>query len=842
MKVRERVLWSSCIVFAVSSLFIAGWLSFVYADLMKRFGPALPYDPHCDSNDQLCLAWAEFRQTHAQPWQGIAVKRLDDGSVALLICEPTLPEDELDRLVGTLFGGDRRSFGHRRWFLGADGSVYDLLVAVSSSRSDSDLLADPLLRDRIALLQQVLFGTSAGAQLELITKSPQSGSAAPNVAVSPYELLAWIHDEKVGWRPVSQPVSEAKPWAQATSDHAPRALEADDGTLVALTFPISILQEARQRPEALEKLGVPFRQFAVASDVLFGGMWTPDQAALFGRRRTTPTSLAPALRFETFSMLASDDSDALTQSFGVPTGGQHINRDSEPYTGRQVASANLSHALVNTELGALLELSDEILKSWSEGGTVQYLYFNHPALKSNTRMSDLTKSPVTANWTTSGSAGVVERDDAMVLTTSHTAALPVTYRLGAKGEETKQTRDYEQRATQYFSDLRDPLLSRVAQYALLHELLRTIGAHTAVKKPRFISVNTISNAVWWTAGGGTAPSGGHVLDARILHLKPGAHVNLDKDSHGGPLLQYPAAQASGFESHAFEMARLIAHNEATSDALARFSAAPAVVRTRSEALVLPPHAVTPGAYTFGCRLLPEGSPLAEELKNLARTSGCCSFAAADGHGGFVMSDGTAAFAASDTISLSEALNYSQKPVFLSGVLEWQLRALASSDAATAAAVLGNAAAASRTTSAIAHTDLNGRRFVVPLPNDEVMQRFTRRESTKTWKSVSPTKLRTSDLDATLKAMKWDPAKDGEASSMQLRPLEVAIIAGFADGKRAPLDTATAEVVALAVKKGASRAQCLMTIRNDLKMKAGVPIRRVVLIEQHAGKTTVLMAN
>ena len=150
MYFKEKGLWSICIVFAISSLLIAGWLSFVYLDIMQRLGPALPYDPQCKNNDEACRAWVEFRQAHAYPWQGIAAKTIEDGNVALLICEPTLPADELDRLVGTVFGGDRHLSEPRRWLLGADGSVYDLVVTVSSSRSDGDLFADPLLRDRIA--------------------------------------------------------------------------------------------------------------------------------------------------------------------------------------------------------------------------------------------------------------------------------------------------------------------------------------------------------------------------------------------------------------------------------------------------------------------------------------------------------------------------------------------------------------------------------------------------------------------------------------------------------------------------------------------------------------------
>jgi hypothetical protein len=841
MHFKERGLWSICIVFAIASLLIAGWLSFVYSDIMQRLGPALPYTPQCENSDEACQAWAEFRQAHAQPWQGIAAKRIDDGNVALLICEPTLPADELDHLVGTVFGGDQRSSKPRRWLLGADGSVYDLVVTVSSSQSDGDLFADPLLRDRIALLQHMLFGTTAGAQLELIRGSTQRSGAAPNVAVSPYELLAWIHDGKLGWRPVSEPAKEAKPWAQATSVPASRTLEADDGTLIALTFPISILQEARLHPEALEKLRLPFRQFAVLSDVLFGGMWTADQATFFGRRRTTPTGVAPALRFETFSLLASNGFDTLTQSFGTPAAGQHADRESEPYKGRQLASANFSPALVNTELGALLELSDEMLKSWSEGGTVQYLYFTSPQPQSSVRLSDALPPPVTANWTTSGSASVVERDDASVLTTSHTAALPVTYRTGAKGEETKETRAQEQRATRYFLNLRDPLLSRVAQYALLHEWLRAIGAHAAAQPPRFVPVNTISNVVWWTAGG-QALSGGHVLDARTPHLKPGAKQNLGADSRGRPLFQYAAAQAAAFESHAGELAQLIAHNEATAAALTRLSAAPAAVRSRPQALALPLQTATSAANTFGYRLL-RGNARGDELSKLALASGCCSFVAAEERGGFVTSDGTAAFAASDTISLRELLKDAENPVFLSGLPEWQVQAFASSEAAAVPAVLGNAAANSRIMSAISDTDLNGRRFVVPLTNDAVTQRFAKRESARIWRSVSPKRLPKNDFDAIVKTTGWDPEKDGEASSMLLPPpLEVAIIAGFADGKRGPLDAATAEALALAVKKGASRAQCLMTIRNDLKIKAGVSIRRVVMIDQDKGETTVLMAN
>src|SRR5437588_7321158 len=124
MASRDRIVWCICVSCAAGSLLLAAWLSLLYADINRRVGPALPYVPDCHGED-LCSAWSHFRSAHPEPWQGITAKRLDDGDVALIVCEPTLPKDVLDPLAATLFGSDLRSSVHRQWLLGADGWLDD---------------------------------------------------------------------------------------------------------------------------------------------------------------------------------------------------------------------------------------------------------------------------------------------------------------------------------------------------------------------------------------------------------------------------------------------------------------------------------------------------------------------------------------------------------------------------------------------------------------------------------------------------------------------------------------------------------------------------------------------
>jgi hypothetical protein len=223
----------------------------------------------------------------------------------------------------------------------------------------------------------------------------------------------------------------------------------------------------------------------VSSDAVFGGLWThAGQAALVGRIRRTPLTHLPPLRFETFTLLATQRGDELAQSFerSAVFAGKLFDKD---HFGQDWAPIFLSPVLEDTELGALLNITDQMLKSWSSAGRVDYLYFDYPKpayfpFKGRAIADVVRKSGVRSvlfNWNTSGSAAVVKMPEQSVLTLNVTTALPVTY--GADGKTKAEggadMLKYEEEAFSYFAGLGDPNLARVAQYTAIYQIFRAIA-------------------------------------------------------------------------------------------------------------------------------------------------------------------------------------------------------------------------------------------------------------------------------------------------------------------------------------------------------------------------------
>jgi hypothetical protein len=489
--------WKKILIIAGVSLgvVIVGFVSWVGIEL-ARFSkirhPAETYRPNIPPANEAGRIWNQFRLQRPYPYQTIACKRLNDERLVIILSEPapSLRPPEVESLAKTTFGSDFVSSQWLRWYIGMDGWVEDLVVTVRQGNpAPAEPLDDPRLRDRVALLHYALFGTVFGADLEMIGGSPSAQhhfGAAPNLHVLPHDLNAWLTDSALTWNAVADDSAAPVTWSALCADKVTGTYRSEDGRLVMLTFPTELLAHARENPIILKSMQAPFRQFAIASEAVFGGVWTDSgQAALFARSRTEPFDVLPPLRFETFELLAAESSDELSQSYERNTlfAGK---LSSGPYLFRDWAPVYLSEPLVNTEFGALLNITDQMLKSWSQAGAVEYLYFTYAkpptfpfhgeALSEVLERKFRTRS-VLFNWNTAGSAAVVKREGLSTLCVNATAALPVTY--GADGttkrEGGRDLLEYEENAYKYFAELRDPNLCRVAQYTVLYQVFRAIA-------------------------------------------------------------------------------------------------------------------------------------------------------------------------------------------------------------------------------------------------------------------------------------------------------------------------------------------------------------------------------
>jgi hypothetical protein len=447
---------------------------------------AVAFDPKCPGQDEGCRLWTTFRTNHPYPYQGFAAGRLRGDRVLLVASEPPPDISHADaiELFKALFADRAPSVTTRKWYTGADGYAEDVLVMFDAPELKSDdILQEPSLRDRIALLGLAWYGTAYGTDVEPIQQGrlKRIGATAPNLHVTAAELRAWLTDPTIGWSPIEGEDSSANTWDNLASAHSLGAFRSADGTLVLLTFPKVLLNN----PTELQKLKLVFRRYAVSSDATVGAVWRGSQVAFVGRGRTHSLAQIPPLRFETFAMLAAQREDALNQSYERTNGmaGKLIMADLVDW-----APIYLSPALEDVEFGSLLDITDQMLKSWSEAGAVDYLYFDYPLrpdhfafdkpLSQKVRELNGSKS-VLFNWNTAGSAAVLDDGGQRLLIVHSLGSLPITY--GSELESggpvtTGHLHAFEESAYAYFSGLGDPNLARVVQYTLIYQTFRAVAA------------------------------------------------------------------------------------------------------------------------------------------------------------------------------------------------------------------------------------------------------------------------------------------------------------------------------------------------------------------------------
>jgi hypothetical protein len=456
--------------------------------LEKNTAPAEAFQPNCNSESpEFCEIWSEFREKHPFPYQTIAAGRLADNSLLFVVSEPPphVKPENLSKKIESIFGTQEI---HRfKWFIGEDGWLEDLVFRHQSDSKSGDPMDDPDLRDRVAELHELLFGTAFLGDLESIeTSSPPILAEARNLSVTPAELAAWTRDKKLKWRSVDLDSLPPRNWEAIFSAGSLGTFESDDGHLVTMIFPGDLLAQGRENPKALEVLRVPFREFAVASDMIFGSIWeSRGQVAIVARARTEPYSALPPLRFETFTLLAEERNGELAQSYerSTPFAGR---LDKGDHRFRDWAPIYLSDSLVNTEFGAILNITDQMLKSWSQAGKVEYLYFNYPVpgnfpfgKKSLSQIvhEKFEADEVFFNWNTAGAANIIISGSNRILTAAATGSLPITY--GADGIPKSaggaDMFEFEEKGYEYFSAMGEPNLTRVVQYTTLYQTFQAVA-------------------------------------------------------------------------------------------------------------------------------------------------------------------------------------------------------------------------------------------------------------------------------------------------------------------------------------------------------------------------------
>lgn len=397
------------------------------------------------------IFWNSFRQAYPLHAQGVAISDPGpNGDRTLVVAEPP-PGVTVEAIGGVdpaIHDIDTRT--HK---LGLDGWTKDVVAHVSSGVDVDDLNVR---------LHRALFGTSYHAYLLPISPPPALREMKER-QVGPPDLYNWVADTKS------------------------RVVDLVDGTTLK---PRELLDPANSgvyasNPEGLIVWALPrtnvddqareCRMFAVDSDLILGAYAGDRSVVIVARRRELPVATYAPIRYESVKALSATGDIELAQSFErtnfaagkLPEGVEK---------GWDWAPIYLSPGAVDTEVGSVLNIADQLLKSWSNHGETTYEGFSYqppPAYPfDKSIMASVKANSITYNWNTRGFSTLFDDGPIEYLNFSDTTALPVTYIL-ADGDDaqTDTGSTLGQKARDAFSTTGDPYLIRAAQYAALYQIV-----------------------------------------------------------------------------------------------------------------------------------------------------------------------------------------------------------------------------------------------------------------------------------------------------------------------------------------------------------------------------------
>jgi hypothetical protein len=422
------------------------------------FAPRAALESREDSAGSL---WKRFRSAHPFGFQGIAISKIRrDGSCSVVVTEPP-PHVSLEQLKELIPDATvmRQPNGH-------DGALFDVAGTLRGG--------EPEVLRKLRVLNHLLFHTEYGAFVyqEPFERPWQDAKGYDlDLRISAAELDSWIHDKAA--RFVSVEGSGPLTHADLVDSTYSGVYRLRDGNVVAWWVPATV---------GISDCLPEIRAFAIESDLVIGAIKERQGILILGRERLAPYELMPPLRAETIALLASSYlKEELQQSY------QRNHPGAGPYTKEwDWAPILLSPELVNSEYGDLLNVSDQLLKGWSEHGDVTYENFNYPlpnhwvfpkALSAILR-ERFHQSTLTFNWNTTGTGYVVPFDSREVYALFRTGALPVSYMPGEDASLAPQVVSYEEDAYGWYAGLNNPTLVRVVQYAALYQLFHNFRKDT----------------------------------------------------------------------------------------------------------------------------------------------------------------------------------------------------------------------------------------------------------------------------------------------------------------------------------------------------------------------------
>lgn len=436
---------------------------------------------HASSGDSLTLAqmdqtWQEFRAIHPYGFQTVGLKRLEDNRYFFVMSEPNgwVTEESLRQLF-TKYGGQVELKYHP---YGIDGELTDAvgyakLDSVSFTRFKKELFTLLYRTD----YKPVFTDLNTPAERVIFSDIPLDYSfSAKKFQYAKYAVLDGFHD---------LPKSIDRLCDTYFGSNDVFYAFCPNSVVWLLDKNIDVENDSTFLPNA--------RRFALDTDLIMGTYQTKDKIAIIGRERVVPIEVLPPMRSETILFLATTDEP--------PT--LFFDRSSTVALNDSIYATPIrtSKTLRDTELGNLMYLTDAMLKSWSENGKVTDILVDIPQPKAYPFPDGVAHELGLSTrylWNFM-SADTLKSG---LCPSIRTGCLPPVYWSGNDSLIMKQN-IMSVEAHEFFARQNSPDLVRVAMYATLYRVFRTLAhhpsfakSHSWVQTPSF----TTSNVAWGEGG------------------------------------------------------------------------------------------------------------------------------------------------------------------------------------------------------------------------------------------------------------------------------------------------------------------------------------------------------
>lgn len=429
--------------------------------------------------DHLTTVWHEYRAAFPYLNQGIAVWRGERHQCVVIVSEPppSVTKEQLHELVP--------SMSFKKHPLGADGWLVDGVAELT--------LTDAQLSALVGELHDMMYGSRYKAYVIDIPATSRKTQEARHLDLKlrSDDVLAWV-----GGTEARKPVRFAPLFGgvpvtfKEIKDIEPLVFVSEPQGLVGWWIP-----KARTVSQCMAQV----RQFVLESDLIIGAAGDERGVLIVGRQRSVPYEILPPLRLETIALLGNVRADELMQTINPQALSCYINDNP---TERWELNL-LSPVLYDTEFGALLTISDVLLKSWSLNGANSVRGFREypqPATWAFQKplLHHLGSESLVFNYNSATAAQLINTDDGIkVYGAARTSVLPIAYFPDHSEPQSKhrlKVSKAEQVACDWFGSQSDPHLVRVVQYTILLQVFNAFDVKTDPGHAPQVEAEPVRNA------------------------------------------------------------------------------------------------------------------------------------------------------------------------------------------------------------------------------------------------------------------------------------------------------------------------------------------------------------